>query len=78
VKAYTELEREGVLDLHQGAGAFVSKGGMSRSSTNHVQAASRRVQSLVEQLPEKGLSDEEIRRMFEAALLNNSVMVEKR
>jgi GntR family transcriptional regulator len=78
VKAYTELEREGVLDLHQGAGAFVSKTRASRASTNHVQAANRRVNTLVEQLRDKGLSDEEIRRIFEAALLNTSMAVERR
>jgi GntR family transcriptional regulator len=78
VKAYTELEREGVLDLYQGAGAFVAKGRLGRSATNHVQAANRRVGALVEQLRDKGLSDEEIRRMFEAALLNNAMTVEKR
>ena len=78
VKAYTELEREGVLDLHQGAGAFISKGRASRASTNHVQAANKRVNSVVEQLRKKGFSDEEIRRIFEAALLNTSIPVEER
>jgi GntR family transcriptional regulator len=78
VKAYTELEREGVLSLHQGAGAFVSKGRGPRASATSVQAANRRVTSLVEQLREKGLSDEEIRRIFEAALLDTSIPVEKR
>jgi GntR family transcriptional regulator len=78
VKAYTELEREGVLNLHQGAGAFISKGPASRASATSVQAANRRVTSLVEQLREKGLSDEEIRRIFEAALLNTPVPVENR
>lgn len=78
VKAYTELEREGVLALQQGAGAFIAKGRASRSTTNHVQAASRKVLALVEQLRDKGLSDEEIRRIFEAALLNREMAVEKR
>jgi GntR family transcriptional regulator len=78
VKAYSELEREGIVDLLQGVGAFVSKGSSSsRAATNHVQAATRRVNALVEQLREKGLSNDEIRRIFEAALLHTSVPVEK-
>ncbi len=77
VKAYSELEREGVVHLLQGAGAFVLKGG-ARSSPNHVQAATRRVTAVVEQLRDKGLSNEEIRRIFEAALLHTSTPVEKR
>lgn len=72
VKAYSELEREGIIELHQGAGAFISKSRGMRSTPNNVQAAARRVNSLVEQLREKGLSNEEIRRIFEAALLNVS------
>lgn len=46
VKAYSELEREGTIELHQGAGAFISKARRSRSTPNNVQAASRRVYSL--------------------------------
>ncbi len=78
VKAYSELEREGILDLLQGAGAFVSPGSSSpRAATDHVQAATRRVNVLVDQLRDKGLSTDEIRRIFEAALLHNLAMVEK-
>jgi GntR family transcriptional regulator len=78
VKAYTELEREGVLVLQQGAGAFVSRGRVLRSSSADIQAANARVSRLVEQLLEKGISEQEIRRIFEAALLNASTETEKR
>lgn len=78
VKAYTELEREGVVSLHHGAGAFVSRGSASRAPATSVQAAIKRVGSVVDQLREKGISDDEIRRVFEAALLNVPIPVERR
>jgi GntR family transcriptional regulator len=78
VKAYSELEREGVIDLLQGAGAFISKSRRSRSTPNSVQAAARSVNNLVAQLSEKGLSNDEIRRIFEAALLHTPLPAGKR
>ena len=69
-KAYSELEHEGLLELRQGSGAFISVNRRTRSLSNHIQAATRRVTDLVEQLREKDFRDEEIRRMFEAALLH--------
>jgi GntR family transcriptional regulator len=77
-KAYSELAHEGVLELHQGAGAFVSVNRRTRSLSDHMQGASKRVSELVDQLREEGLLDEEIRRMFEAALLQQSEIVRKR
>ena len=77
-KAYTELEHEGLLDLRQGSGAFVSVNHRARSLSNHIQAASRRVIDLVEELRERDFRDEEIRRMFEAALLHQPQTVRKR
>ena len=68
-KAYRELEREGVVELKQGAGAFVAdiaparKGGAAKF--RGVQAL---VAKTVDELRGRGLSDEEIRRVFEAEL----------
>jgi GntR family transcriptional regulator len=69
VKAYTELEREGLLELRQGAGAFVTLNRRTRQLTNRMQGARRRVEDLIGRLREDGLADEEIRRAFEAELL---------
>jgi GntR family transcriptional regulator len=77
-KAYTELEHEGLLELRQGSGAFISVNHRARSLSNHIQAASRRVIDLVEDLRERDFRDEEIRRMFEAALLHQPETVRKR
>jgi GntR family transcriptional regulator len=77
-KAYSELEHEGLLELRQGSGAFISVNHRARSLSNHFQAASRRVIDLVEDLRERDFRDEEIRRMFEAALLHQPETVRKR
>jgi GntR family transcriptional regulator len=69
-KAYSELEHEGLLDLRQGSGAFVSVNRRARSLLDQVQAATSSVADLVEHLRERNFRDEEIRRMFEAALLH--------
>jgi len=67
-KAYRELEHEGVIELRHGAGAFVSSNAKSRKFGDKVRLAQPIVSSAVEKLRAKGLSDEEIRRLFEAAL----------
>lgn len=68
-KAYTELEREGWLDLRQGSGAYVSATARVASRAARVRVAQARVRDFVETLRGQGLSDEEIRRLYEAALL---------
>jgi GntR family transcriptional regulator len=77
-KAYSELEHEGLLELHHGSGAFISVSRRARSLANDVQAASESVIHLVEQLRERNFLDEEIRRMFEAALLQRVEIARKR
>jgi GntR family transcriptional regulator len=77
-KAYSELEHEGVLELRQGSGAFVCASRRARSLAHNIQAASKSVTLLVEQLRESDLSDEEIRRMFEAALFHQAEVTRKR
>jgi len=67
-KAYRELEHEGVIELRHGAGAFVSSNAKSRKFGDKVRLAQPIVSGAVEKLRAKGLSDEEIRRLFEAAL----------
>jgi GntR family transcriptional regulator len=69
-KAYSELEHEGLLELRQGSGAFLTIKRKGRARAERVQAASRRVEDLIEALREEGLREDEIWRLFEAALLH--------
>ena len=69
IKAYAELEKAGLLVMRHGAGAFVTLKRRTRQGTTRMQAARRRVGELIEQLRDDGLADEEIRRAFEAELL---------
>ena len=74
-KAYSELEHAGVLDLRHGSGAFISVSRRARLLADRVRAAERRVGNLIENLRADGLLDEEIRRLFEAALVRQSEIV---
>src|SRR4051812_11101191 len=67
-KAYRELEHDGVVELRQGAGAFVSATGRAKKSTDNVRAGQTVVAAAIARLRERGVSDEEIRRLFEAEL----------
>lgn len=68
-KAYRELEHEGVIELRHGAGAFVSGTAGAKKGTDRLRAAQSTVAGVVERLRDRGLTDEEIRRLFEAELL---------
>jgi GntR family transcriptional regulator len=67
-KAYRELEHEGVLELRHGAGAFVSSSVRAKGGTDKLRAAQAVVATAVQQLQARGVTDEEIRRLFEAEL----------
>jgi GntR family transcriptional regulator len=68
-KAYRELEHEGVIELRHGAGAFVSSQALkSRKAADSLRTAQPIVAAAIERLRQRGLSDEEIRRLFEAEL----------
>jgi GntR family transcriptional regulator len=68
-KAYRELEREGVIELRQGAGAFVAATARARAGgAGKFRDAQPVVAETVGRLRARGLSDEEIRRLFEAEL----------
>jgi GntR family transcriptional regulator len=66
VRAYRELEHEGVLELKHGSGAFIkeSAGGRARL----IRKAQAVVQSVVERLMALGLTEDELRRAFENEL----------
>jgi GntR family transcriptional regulator len=67
-KAYRELEHEGIIELRHGAGAFVSANARGKKLTDKLRAGQTVVASAVEKLRARGLTDEEIRRLFEAEL----------
>jgi GntR family transcriptional regulator len=67
-KAYRELEHEGVIELRHGAGAFVSANTRPKKVTEKLKAAQAIVAAAVERLHARGVSEEEIRRLFEAEL----------
>lgn len=67
-KAYRELEHEGVIELRQGAGAFVSGSAGARKLTDNIRAGQTVVAEAIEKLRARGVTDEEIRRLFEAEL----------
>ena len=68
-KAYRELEREGVVELKQGAGAFVADTAPARKGgAEKFRGVQPLVAKTVDELRARGLSDDEIRRLFEAEL----------
>lgn len=67
-KAYRELEHEGVIELRQGAGAFVSAKATTRADADRLKAAQVLVAQGIERLRARGITDDEIRRLVEATL----------
>jgi GntR family transcriptional regulator len=67
-KAYRELEHEGVIELRHGSGAFITERSVASTSTALMRKAERMAKELVRNLLDTGLSEEEIRRLVEAAL----------
>ena len=67
-KAYRELEHEGVIELRHGAGAFVSANARAKKIGETMRAGQAIVAAAVEKLRGRGVTDEEIRRLFEAEL----------
>ena len=75
VRAYRELEHEGVLELKHGSGAFIkaTPGGRARL----VHEAQRVMHSTVERLISRGISSDELRRVFENELAQASAQERK-
>ncbi len=66
VKAYDDLEQQGLIRLRHGAGAYVEKGNLGKSRLRRFREASVVVKETVRKLRSMGLSDDESRRLFEA------------
>ena len=77
-KAYRELEHEGVIDLRHGAGAFVSATARAKKTTETLRAGQAIVAAAMEKLRARGVTNEEIRRLFEAELAGLSRTGEQR
>ena len=67
-KAYRELEHEGVVELRHGAGAFITGQARAKKATDKVRAGQAIVAEAIERLRSRGVTEEEIRRLFEAEL----------
>ena len=75
-RAYRELQHQGVIELKHGSGAFVSDSMPSR--TRVTRKAQGLVQSALERLAALGLTDEEVRRLFENELADLRVETQRR
>lgn len=66
VRAYRELEHEGIVELRHGSGAFIkeSAGGRARL----VRKAQGLLQAALDRIAPLGLTEEELRRIFENEL----------
>jgi GntR family transcriptional regulator len=71
-KVYRELEHDGVIELRHGAGAFVSEHAGAKKVTDKLRAGRAIVAAAVDKLHARGVTDEEIRRLFEAVLAASS------
>ena len=68
-KAYRELERAGVIELRQGAGAFVAdRASVQQTINKKFRGAQPLVADTVTMLRARGFRDDEIRRLFEGEL----------
>ncbi len=77
-KAYTELRHMGLLELRHGSGAYISAKPRAKARAKQINQAQLKVAELVEALDEDGFSGEEIRRLFEAQLLQFDPTARKR
>ena len=67
-KAYRELEHEGVVELRQGAGAFIAGNGAGKARLDRMRKAAPIIEGAIQKLTAMGLTEEEIRRLFESRL----------
>ncbi len=66
VRAYRELQHEGIIELRHGSGAYISKS--VAGQTRVTRKAQAIVQSALERLMSLGLTKDEARRLFENEL----------
>lgn len=66
VRAYRELQHEGIVELRQGSGAYIGQTVVERRQV--MNKAGKLIGSAIERLTALGLSEEEIRRIVESEL----------
>lgn len=66
IRAYRDLQHEGVIELRHGSGAFISEAVAGRSKV--IRKGQAIMQAAVERLVALGLTEEEMRRLVENAL----------
>ncbi|HEX3569820.1 MAG TPA: GntR family transcriptional regulator [Acidobacteriaceae bacterium] len=66
IRAYRELEHEGIVELRHGSGAFIRESGGTRARVIH--EAQDIMQTTLDRLLSLGLSADEIRRVFDNEL----------
>jgi GntR family transcriptional regulator len=66
VRAYRELEHEGVIELKHGSGAYIREAGGARARL--IQKGQTLVRSAIDRLLALGLTEDELRRSFENEL----------
>jgi GntR family transcriptional regulator len=74
-KAYNELEHEGLLDLRHGSGAYICAKRRAKARSEKLVVAQSRVRECIRGLRQLAVSDDEIRRLFEAELLYSEEFV---
>jgi GntR family transcriptional regulator len=68
-RVYRELEAEGVIDLRQGVGAFVTAAAaVAAQGRPQIVDARKQVRRLIQDLQSEGLSDAEIQRIVQIAM----------
>ena len=77
-KAYRELEHDGVIELRHGAGAFVTGAAREKKLTDRLRAGQTIVAAAMDKLRARGVTEAEIRRLFEAELSRLTVKGDQR
>ncbi len=63
IRAYRELENEGVIELRHGSGAFICDSVVARTRLMH--KAQAVMQAALDRLVSAGVTEDEMRRLFE-------------
>ena len=66
-KAYRELEHAGVIEMRKGLGAFVAENASKRSDL--IRRALPALRGAIDRMVDLGLSEEQMRRLFESELI---------
>ena len=68
IRAFRELEYEGIVEIRHGSGVYVTSSGARRLERSIVQDGHAVMQQAVDTLRRMNLGEERIRRLFEAEL----------